>query len=270
MPSAGHLLAPRPRPGADQALRQHQPRRPADEGRRQLQHAMRNNAGDKCQKIAVAGVVDLRVPEDGAENADHQAVLEHEPDGPDPQRDAERESDQRDGGVVFKEEHGEGAEIRPLTFAPWGRPAPPRAAEWSACPSARGTAGRRPCHSTTPGTRRRRRRRTGRRRQKMRQVAAEHGRPAEDEELHHAAPVDAGLAVNEQIRPRHEVVEVADGHVAADEGLGLVEIGGGAAVEVAKLDGLVLVEAGQPASLGAFQQLLQPLPGGATVVQESG
>src|SRR5207245_7496291 len=85
-------------------------------------------------------------------------------------------------------------------------------------------------------------RRNGCRQQKVAEIATEHHRIAPEQVAYQAPRIDLGLAVDDQIATGDQVVEVLYGRVAADEGLSLVQVGGGAAVEAAKLDCLLVVE----------------------------
>src|SRR5439155_27387294 len=69
-----------------------------------------------------------------------------------------------------------------------------------------------------------------------------------------------GLGVDHQIAAGHQVVEVLHGGVAADKGLGLVQIGGGTTIELAELDGLILVQRAEAAALHAAQHFFKPPP----------
>src|SRR5262249_42051078 len=106
--------------------------------------------------------------------------------------------------------------------------------------------------------------------QEVRQVAPEDGGGAPDEVQQQPAPVGPRLAVDDEVGAGDEAVEEAVGGLAADDRLGVVEVGGGAAVEPPELDGLVVVEAAQAAALDALQPLLERLPIRAAPLDERG
>src|SRR5262245_62158691 len=76
----------------------------------------------------------------------------------------------------------------------------------------------------------------------------------------HGADVHFRPGVDDEVAAGDEVVEVVDGGVAADEGLGLIEVRGGAAVAVGEGDGLLVVERGEAAALDLLEEGFELLP----------
>src|SRR5947209_4339606 len=94
----------------------------------------------------------------------------------------------------------------------------------------------------------------------MSQVTAKHYRKTPEQIAQRAQRIRLGPVVDDQVGASHQAIEVLHRGVAADKRLRLIEVGGGAAVEPAELDCLIVIQRAQPAPLYSLEYLLQPAP----------
>src|SRR5262245_55837794 len=198
--------------------------------------------------------------EDSPEDTQENAVVEHQPRSAEAEGDAQGEGDQTDADVVREQEarkRGQivggvprcggfililsrlnGRHLRRQQKGAGGLLVVPR------CQVAEDGAGRE----------------QERGQQEMQQIATKDGGVAPEEVADQAAEIDARLAVDGEVGAGNQIVQIAFGGFAADEGLCLVQVGGGAAIEPAELDGLLVVERRQTAALNALKNLFQAFP----------